>query len=152
FRAADQWERSRSHTIKKRIDLFGQSIGLLDLDGFSTNVHPASTCGRFVKNLRPTLIIVDGKVGVRVKESDLTFALYRDATSSYISDTTVRERDSCVGYIGLVRQHCHPYGFYPIHRRADEAGPSIDIVYHEIQDHIHLPPSFDAARPHNTLH
>ena len=80
-----------------------------------------------MKNLRTALIIVDGKVGVRLKEPDLTFALYRDATSSYISDTTVRERDSCVGYIGFVRQHCHPYGFYPTHfvYRPDDHDESV---------------------------
>ena len=81
-------------------------------------------------NLRPALVIIDGKIGVGLKDSDLTFALYRDSTRGDVSDATVRKGNAGVGYVGLFGQHRHADGLHPIDGRAYEAGDDIDIVNH----------------------
>src|SRR5438132_12843457 len=116
------------------------------MDALRSNVRPPPAWGGLVKNLRTALIIVDGKIGVRLKKSDLPFALYRNSAGGYISDTPVRECYSGIRYIGLVRQHRHPHGLYPIHGRAHQAGDDVDIVNHEIQHHIDIGSTLDKRR------
>src|ERR1044071_3825543 len=146
FRAADQRMLASADAFEKRIDLVRESIAFLDLHGLRPNVEPARAGSRFVKNLRPALVIVDRNVGIRLKKTDLPFAFERHAARRDIRNTTVSEFDSSIGDIRPLREHGHSPRFDACRRRPHQTGDHINVMNHQIEYDIDIRAALDERR------
>ena len=99
-----------------------------------------------MKDLRPALIVVNGEISIRLKNSDLAFTLYRNPAGGHIGDAAIGKSYARVSDVRLIRQHHDSYGFDPFYSRVDEAGDDINVVNHEIQHHIHIRPTLAVGR------
>ncbi len=97
-------------------------------------------------NLRAPLIVVDGDISVGLEKAHLAFALDRYAAGGDIGDATVLKGNARIGDVRHFGQHRHPHRFDPQNRRAHQADNDIDVVNHQIQDHIDIGAALDERR------
>src|SRR6478672_6977873 len=138
LRAADQREISAGHAIQKRVDLVRKRVTFFDFDGFRADVEPSRAWRGLVENLRAALVIIDRDIGIGLKKANLALAFERNPARGHIGNTTIGEIDPRIGDIRFIGQDRDPDRLDPFDRGTDQTRDHVDIVNHQVQDHVDI--------------
>src|SRR6188472_263907 len=138
--AIDQRLGARRDAVEEGIDLVGKAVLLLDLVVFAFDgrePHDGGIAAEAIAGNAP-LAEVATEIMVASEYAHLPFGLVAHPARGDVGDAARLEVDSGIGKIDPAAEHRRADGVHLAYRRVHEPDDHVDVVNHEIEDHVDL--------------
>ena len=127
--SADFWLLASRCAFDKGGEFTLERFILFDFDFFFGDGHAV-----FAIDPAALILIVEGKIGVALKNADLAEAFGTDAARGDVGDTAILKPDPCVGDVFAARQHGYADGIDRGDGRVHEMQNDLEVMDHEIKN------------------
>src|SRR5579863_158490 len=140
--STDEGRSTRLHRLDKGSDFIPERLSFFSGQVLNRNSRFETTVGLPLKHppgqgnlLR---LKIEGEVHLGLKDSQLSHFLGGNAAGGNVCDGAVGKRKAGIGDIEIFREYGHANGPNLGHLGGDERENNIDVVDHQIQDHVHI--------------